>query len=108
MRTPIKIPSSQRPSGQKQRLFARATGAGFNVHAAGNATVIEFFDEVGSAGISEKAFSEKLKAAPGDIILKINSPGGDVFEGIGFTTIWLPIPATFASRSPALRRQLLA
>ncbi len=83
MRTPIKIPSSQRPSGQKQRLFARATGAGFNVHAAGNATVIEFFDEVGSAGISEKAFSEKLKAAPGDIILKINSPGGDVFEGIG-------------------------
>jgi ATP-dependent protease ClpP protease subunit len=81
MRTAIKIPDSQRPSGQKQRLFARATGAGFDVRAAGSATVIEFYDEVGAWGISAKAFSDKLKAASGDILLKINSPGGDVFDG---------------------------
>jgi ATP-dependent protease ClpP protease subunit len=81
-RTAIKIPDSQRPSGQKQRLFARATGAGFDVRAAGSATVIEFYDEVGAWGISAKAFSDKLKAASGDILLKVNSPGGDVFDGI--------------------------
>lgn len=81
-RTPIKLPTAQRTSGQKQRLFARSAGAGFDVRAAGNATVIEFYDEVGAYGISAKAFSEKLRAAGGNILLKINSPGGDVFDGI--------------------------
>jgi ATP-dependent Clp protease protease subunit len=81
-RTQIKLPTSQRPSGQKQRLFARSTGAGFDVRAAGNATVIEFYDEVGAYGISAKAFSEKLKTATGNVVLKINSPGGDVFDGV--------------------------
>ncbi len=81
-RTPIKLPSEERPSGQKQRLFARSTGAGFDVRAAGGATIIEFYDEVGAYGISAKAFSDKLKATAGDIVLKVNSPGGDVFDGI--------------------------
>jgi ATP-dependent Clp protease protease subunit len=81
-RTPIKIPTSQRPSGQKQRLFARATGACFDVKAFGNTTTLELYDEIGTYGISAKAFSEKLKAATGDLVVKINSPGGDVFDGI--------------------------
>ncbi|SHM37238.1 head maturation protease, ClpP-related [Bradyrhizobium lablabi] len=82
-RSPIKISTSQRPASQKQRLFARSSGASFDVRAAGTATVIEFYDEVGAYGISAKAFSDKLKAAGGcNILLKINSPGGDVFDGI--------------------------
>lgn len=81
MRNPIKLPS-QRPSGQKQRLFARVPGAGLDVQAFGNATTIEIYDEIGAYGISAKGFGEKLKAASGDLTIKINSPGGDVFDGI--------------------------
>jgi ATP-dependent Clp protease protease subunit len=81
-RTAIKIPASARPPAQNRRLFARAIGTGFDLRAAGGGTVIEFYDEVGAYGISAKAFAEKLKAATGDILLKINSPGGDVFDGV--------------------------
>jgi len=87
MRTQIRLPSSQRPSGQKQRLFARASGAAFDTHTSGSATVIEFYDEVGAYGISAKAFAEQLKAVRGDIVLRINSPGGDVFEGTAIANL---------------------
>ena len=32
--------------------------------------------------MSARDFSAKLKEAPGDIVLRINSPGGDIFDGI--------------------------
>jgi ATP-dependent protease ClpP protease subunit len=82
MRKTIKLPTSERPTAQKQRLFARSSGAGFDVHAAASGTVIELYDEIGQWGISAKAFAEKLRASPGNIVLKINSPGGDVFDGV--------------------------
>lgn len=84
MRKPIKISTSGRPPAQNRRLFARSPGAGasLDVKAFGNGTTLEIYDEIGFYGVSAKAFNEKLKAATGDLTVKINSPGGDVFEGI--------------------------
>lgn len=39
-------------------------------------------DEIGLWGISATSVIEKLKAMSGDVVVKINSPGGSVFEGI--------------------------
>ncbi|MFT4116535.1 head maturation protease, ClpP-related [Bradyrhizobium sp.] len=82
MRNSIKLPTDKRPSAQRQRLFARAAGAGFDVHAAGGATEVVLYDEIGQWGVSAAAFKAKLASITGDIVLKINSPGGDVFDGI--------------------------
>lgn len=60
----------------------------FRVRAAGKKTVeIYVYDVIGEdwfGGISSKAFAEALKSA-GDvetIKLRVNSPGGDVFDGL--------------------------
>jgi len=67
--------SSARP------FFNRAVGRAFDVHAAGDVTEIDLYDEIGIWGIDSAAFRRQLKGA-GDIRLRINSPGGDVFDGI--------------------------
>lgn len=64
-------------------FFNRAKGRAFEVRAAGDVTEIELYDEIGFWGVSAKDFARQLKAADGgDIHLKINSPGGDVWDGI--------------------------
>lgn len=46
-------------------------------------TEITIFDEIGMFGISAKQFISDLQAVPADhsILLKIHSPGGEVFDG---------------------------
>lgn len=60
--------------------------AALRVQAAQNGTVIDILDEIGvnwwtGEGVTAKSVSASLKGA-GDITVNINSPGGDVFEGI--------------------------
>lgn len=44
---------------------------------------ISIYDEIGMFGITARQFLEELKAVGGRrIILRLNSPGGDVFEGL--------------------------
>lgn len=75
--------SGSLPSGPKGKYFARATGTSFAVGASSDAsTVIDLYDEIGFWGITAKDFRDQLKAVNGDITLRINSPGGDVFDGI--------------------------
>ncbi len=64
------------------RLFARAPGEPLALRADGSVTEIDLYDEIGEYGVSARAFRDKLKAATGDVRLRINSPGGDVFDGI--------------------------
>lgn len=71
------VQSTERP------FFNRAKGRLFDVHAQGDVTEIELYDEIGFWGVSAKEFGQKLRAVSGGVIhLKINSPGGDVFDGI--------------------------
>lgn len=81
------------PKGQRGRYFARASGTAFSARAmeAGTAQ-IELYDEIGMWGVSAKDFSEQLKGVSGDLVLKINSPGGNVFDGIAMFNELLSYP----------------
>lgn len=70
------------PDGERrERFFARSAGTTFDIRAAGDITEIDIYDEIGFWGVNAKDFRARLKDS-GDVILNINSPGGDVFDGI--------------------------
>lgn len=73
------------PRGERRtRFFARSIGTRFAVvdsGEVGDVTQIELYDEIGMWGVNAKDFTSQLKNS-GDVVLKINSPGGDVFDGI--------------------------
>jgi ATP-dependent Clp protease protease subunit len=52
--------------------------------ADSSATQIDIFDEIGGPGVSVAAFAKELAAVPRsrEITLRINSPGGSVFDGV--------------------------
>lgn len=71
------------PLGERRdRFFARAVGTRFEANVADDATVIDLYDEIGYWGTDARSFRARLKDARGDITLRINSPGGDIFDGI--------------------------
>lgn len=67
---------------RRERFFARAVGTRFEAKTEDKGTTIELYDEIGFWGTDARSFRSKLKDATGDIRLRINSPGGDVFDGI--------------------------
>lgn len=67
---------------RRDRFFARAVGTKFEAKTDGSGTVIDLYDEIGYWGTNARSFRSRLKDASGDITLRINSPGGDVFDGI--------------------------
>lgn len=66
---------------RRDRFFARSTGTAFDIRASDGAMEIDLYDEVGFWGVNAKDFRARLKDA-GDVVLRINSPGGDVFDGL--------------------------
>jgi ATP-dependent protease ClpP protease subunit len=79
---PIDIAESA-PVAKRERYFARASGNGFKAFADHGAVIIELFDEIGPYGVTASDFSRSLADAQGgDVVLKLNSPGGSVFEGL--------------------------
>lgn len=64
-------------TAQKKSWYAIAP------RAENNETEISIFDEIGYYGVSAKQFIDELKAVPAAhrIILRIHSPGGEVFDG---------------------------
>lgn len=53
-----------------------------NKGAATGPTLVSIYDEVGMYGVSAGDFLAEMREIPGDIELHLNSPGGDVFDGI--------------------------
>ncbi|RWN51398.1 MAG: Clp protease ClpP [Mesorhizobium sp.] len=71
------------PAGERRdRFFARSVGTKFGAKVEDGSTSIDLYDEIGYWGVNAKSFRARLKDATGDITLRINSPGGDVFDGI--------------------------
>lgn len=79
-------------------------------NAADGVAEILIYDEIGAFGITAKQFADDLKAVgkPNTITLRINSPGGSVFDGIAIhnslkrlsarKTVWIDgIAASIAS-----------
>lgn len=67
---------------RRDRFFARSIGTQFTAKVESGGTTIDLYDEIGYWGVTAKGFRAQLKEAKGDIKLRINSPGGDVFDGI--------------------------
>jgi ATP-dependent Clp protease protease subunit len=68
---------------QRKPFFARSSGRRFEAKTAEDTTTITLYDEIGFFGVTAKMFNRMLaevKTPKG--VLKINSPGGDVFDGI--------------------------
>lgn len=62
-------------------FFNRAQGRRFEVHSEGQLTEVDLYDEIGFWGVNAADFRAMIRGA-GDLRLRINSPGGDVFDGI--------------------------
>lgn len=56
----------------------------FEIRAAADGAEVAIYDAIGAFGLSAKAFTDELKrfAAAKTLQVRINSPGGDVFEGL--------------------------
>lgn len=78
--------NARRPAGYegpKRRIFNRASGRGFEVKAQADEAVITLYDEIGYWGVTAKDFRSQLESIDAKKInLRINSPGGDVFDGV--------------------------
>lgn len=75
--------SGSHASGPRGKYFARSAGTHFAGKAVeAGAQVVELYDEIGYWGVTAKDFRDQLKTISGDFTLRINSPGGDVFDGI--------------------------
>lgn len=78
----IKLPAHV-PIATGSRYFARAVGQEFAATNVAGVVHIDLYDEIGPHGVSAKDFRAELRrAASADILLRINSPGGDVFDGL--------------------------
>ena len=74
--SPIQVPAVT--ARHRGYTFAKA-GTAFRVEA----DTIQIFDAIGHAGITATAFTSKLNALGGKPVrIEINSPGGDVFDGL--------------------------
>jgi len=68
---------------RRDRFFARSAGTLFSAKAGEDGSLaIDLYDEIGYWGTTAKDFRSALKDARGDVTLRINSPGGDVFDGM--------------------------
>lgn len=78
---------------RNRRFFARATGH-FDVIANNDIATIDLYDEIGFWGITAKDFRNALKTTTAkQLTVRINSPGGDVFDGIAMHNDLIAHPA---------------
>lgn len=94
MKMPAQIPKVERPRRARTTapiLNRASVGRVFSADTEGK---IDLYDEIGEWGISAAEFKEVLDGINGpEITLRINSPGGDVFDGIAMYNDLVSHPA---------------
>lgn len=89
---PIVLPEGLAKSGQ--RFAVRSTGRAFRARVAGDVAELDLYDEIGFWGVTAADFKRQLRGITAATIrLNINSPGGDVFDGIAMYNDLLAHPA---------------
>jgi len=63
-------------------LFKNKKRPGFEVQDKGDVTEIYIYDEIGFFGVDAQSFAQELKGVKGEVKIRINSPGGSVFDGM--------------------------
>ena len=53
-----------------------------NAAAAGEPSVLHIYDEIGFFGVTAADLIRDLAGTSGDLEIRMNCPGGDVFEGL--------------------------
>ena len=78
-------------------MFARVPGCGLSVRNDAGRPIVQLFGEVGGdGGVTATMLSSELASLGGQpFTLQINSPGGDVFEGIAAFNLLQQYPAPF-------------
>lgn len=68
--------------------------------AEGNVTEVMIYDEIGMYGVDAKSFIEDIKNLPKDtsVLLRINSPGGSVIDGLAIYDAISRLPQKVTSR----------
>ena len=82
---------TDKPSNVVPFRAAKADRGWFSVRAAadGKPAVVEVYDEIGFWGRTAKELISELQAIDGEgleVEIRLNSPGGDVFEGVAIST----------------------
>lgn len=73
----------ERPFRTTRRLSNLARPGWYRIKAqASGPTRVDIYDEIGFLAVSAQDFVKDLGSVDGDIELHLNSPGGDVFEGL--------------------------
>jgi len=84
---------------QNRSFFGGSNGRTFTAVATGEDYEIVIYDEIGYWGVTAGEFHAALNDADGrDITLKINSPGGDVFDGITMYNDLLDYPGKVTAK----------
>lgn len=68
---------------KKIKMFNKSgSGPGYRIENKAEETEIFIYDEIGWYGVDAETFVKDLKKVTGDIVVRINSPGGSVFDGM--------------------------
>ncbi len=89
---------------ERRRAYNRGGGRWYDIrNASGDVAEVRIYDEIGFFGITADDFVKELAAitAP-QIHVAINSPGGDVFDGIAIYNALRNHPATVTTRVDSL------
>ena len=67
----------------------------FKIRAKDDTATVYVYDEIGAWGVSGKAFADQMQSlgSVGSINVRINSPGGDVFDGLAMFNLLRGHPA---------------
>lgn len=65
-----------------KRPQARASKDWFRIENKAGANEVYVYDEIGGFGVTSGDFLNQIRELDGDVSLHLNSPGGDVFDGL--------------------------
>jgi ATP-dependent Clp protease protease subunit len=94
---PLKI-AARVSETDREEIFSKSNQR-FSIEARSDVTEISLYDEIGRWGVSAKMFRAALdQIDTKNIVLNINSPGGDVFDGIAIFNDLVAHPASVVVR----------
>jgi ATP-dependent Clp endopeptidase proteolytic subunit ClpP len=93
------------PSALRERIEAKAAPGWYDIKAAadGSKATVRIYDEISLWGVSASTFVDEISALDvANLEVQINSPGGDVFDGLAIYNALRTHPAKVTTRVDGL------